>query len=237
MEAPPTESRLRVKAASRAAWLPLGILALGILLVWTTGLNRNGLYLSLLGSAAAVAVVCLRKRWMLAVVLVGAAYLAAIPLKGVAELGRLYPAPRDIPGADRYWCTALKAGETWTYRFSLDGIARIGDAGGTLFVDGRSLSNLEIGVDGRPFPAASYRTVKTGMDHVAIPLPPFAGRVITVTLRQNGPLTPKIFHGTEVHGREVYPDAVWLEFDRGQDRIVYEAKRSLKPNSSLSFHP
>ncbi|HEY1765650.1 MAG TPA: hypothetical protein VGF85_12060 [Opitutaceae bacterium] len=218
------------------SWLPLGMVAVVISLVYGAGLNRNALYLSLLGAAAAVAVICLRRSWILAVILGGTAYLAIVPLRGVADLGRLFPAPRDIPGAGRYWCTALGPGETWTYHFTLAGLGRIGGADGSLFVDGRSLADLEIDIDGRPFRAASFTTSKTGMDHVTIPLPPEASGAMTVALRQNGPLTPRIFHGTEVHGREVYPDAIWLEFDKGRDRIVYEAKRTVTPNHSLSFH-
>ena len=236
MEAPATESRSAVGVPSLRAWLPMGVLGLLLLLAWATGLNRNVLYLSLLGSAAAVSVGCLRRSWMVAGVLAAAAYLAIVPLRGVPDLGRLYPAPRDIPGADRYWCTAMRPGEAWTYRFALDGLGRIGGASGTLFVDGRSFADLEITIDGHPFSAASYATVKTGMDHVAIPLPQGTSGEVTVRLRQNGPLTPRIFHGTEVHGREVFPDAVWLEFDKGRDRIVYEARRAPAPNQSLSLH-
>jgi hypothetical protein len=212
--------------------MPLGALAFIAAAVYAAALNRNALYLSLLFSASALALLCLSRTWARLVILVGAAGLALFPLRGVGDLGRLFPAPRDIPGADRFWCTALPPGQTWTYRFTVMGLGPLetdGAAAGTLYVDGRSLGDLEIRVNGKAYRAAAYTTPKVGMDHVAIPIRAVSGDRLTVSLRQAGPLAPKLFRGTEVHVREVYPDAVWLEFDKGRDRAIYETVRLKHP--------
>ena len=49
MEAPPTDSPVGARPRGLRTWLPLGMVALVISLVYVAGLNRNALYLSLLG--------------------------------------------------------------------------------------------------------------------------------------------------------------------------------------------
>jgi hypothetical protein len=232
--APPTDRRPDGAGPVGRPWRPFAILCGLGLLVYAAGLNRNGLYLSMLFSSAAVATLCLERVWSRLLTLGAFVYLAVVPVH-VPDLGRLYPAPRDIPGADRYWCAPIGPGETWIYHFTLAGLRRYdagGGANGRLFVDGRNLADLVVEIDGRPFGASEFATLKTGMDHVSIPLDRVASGRMTVSLRQKGPRGPRIFHGTEVHGSQVYGDAVWLEFDKGDDRIIYESKRAVAPSTA-----
>lgn len=52
---------------------------------------------------------------------------------------------------------------------------------------------------------------------------------LTVSLSGASGTAPKIYHGPEVHGFEVYGDAVWLEFTGERGRFIYEAKRGGAP--------
>jgi hypothetical protein len=198
-------------------------------LIYLCGLNRNLLYLSILFSVAVMLATVLRRWWTISLALGICAFLAIVPAK-VADLGKLYPAPHDIPGADKLWCTGIGAGETWLYHFTLDGLEKYrkgAGATGYLYIDGRNLSGLAVGVQGRTLKASAFSTEKTGMDHISIPLENVAEGALTVSLHGMPQATPMIFHGPEVHGHDVYGDAVWLEFTSGPDRVIYEAKRTV----------
>jgi hypothetical protein len=195
------------------------------------GVNRNLLYLSMLFSAIVVMSALLR-RWWTAMLSIGACgYLACMPA-GVPDLGRLYPAPRNIPGAERMWVTEIGKGETWTYRFNLgDTVGHDGGAApaGYLYIDGRNLSSLVIGVQGRAVAGAGFCSKKNGLDHIAVPLGNEPAGTLEVTLRGMPQSAPRIFRGPEVHGFDVYSDAVWLEFTGNEDRMIYHAKRTVAP--------
>lgn len=220
---PPIETR--ADGATARSWATLAWFAAALGAVYILGLNRNPLYLSLLFALAALLIPCMTRRWVVIAGLGLWAYLAVVSV-AVPELGNLYPAPRDIPGSDRIWCLPIPQGETWTYRFRLEGLERYPGAAGRLYVDGRDLSGLTVGIGGRTFDAAAFISAKEGMDHVSIPLEATPNETVMVSLRGRAGRVPRIFRGTEVHGFNVYGDAVWLEFSRKLDRIIYESKRT-----------
>jgi hypothetical protein len=183
----------------------------------------------MLFSVVIVMSVVLRRWWALILGLGACAYLACVPAR-VPDLGPLYPAPRDIPGAERMWVTEIGKGETWTYHFTLGGLKDPGKGAapaGFLYIDGRNLSGLVIGVQGKTFVGSGLCSKKNGLDHVAIPLENELAGTLDVTLRGMPEATPRIFHGPEVHGFDAYSDAVWLEFTRDGDRMIYHAKRAV----------
>lgn len=102
-------------------WLHSGIGGALLCALYLVGVNRNLLYLSMLFSVVIVMSVVLRRWWALILGLGACAYLACVPAR-VPDLGPLYPAPRDIPGAERMWVTEIGKGETWTYHFTLGGL-------------------------------------------------------------------------------------------------------------------
>jgi hypothetical protein len=212
-------------AASAREWATLASLAAAIGGVYVLGLNCNPLYLSLLFALGALVSPCMTRRWVVIAVLGLCAYLAVVTV-AVPDLGKLYPAPRDIPGAGRIWCVPIRPGETWTYRFKVDGLERYPGAVGRLYIDGRDLSGLTVGLGARTFPAAAFISAKEGMDHVSIPLEAIPNGTLVISLRGTTAQVPRIFRGTEVHGFNAYGDAVWLEFTRKLDRVIFESKRS-----------
>jgi len=227
---PATSSIERLIAAARkphGPWLPAG-LALGVLGgASLLGINRNLLYLSLLLSAGVILSFLLTRRWTAAVGLGACAYLGLVPA-GVEDLGALYPAPRDIPGAENMWVSPVRDGETWTYRFTLgapEGRAE-GAGPGHLYIDGRGLSDLVVSVQGKTLMGSAFCSRKNGLDHLAIPLEGERSQGLTVSLWGARGATPRIFHGPEAHGFNLYGDAVWLEFEGGGVRAVYHAQRA-----------
>jgi hypothetical protein len=216
----------------RLPWFSMGI-AGGILgAVYLCGVNQNLLYLSLLFSVAAMMSVVLRRWWTVSAALGVCAFLACVPAR-VVDLGPLYPAPRDRPGAENLWVTAIGEGETWTYQFTLGGLDRISgraDLTGVLYIDGRNLSGLVVGVQGETLEGSPFCGKKNGFDHISIPLRNEKSGALTVSLRGMPRTEPRIFHGPEVHGPNVYGDAVWLEFTSHQDRLIYEAGRVVAPS-------
>ncbi len=222
---PPIESATARAATPARGWTTLVWFAAALGAVYVLGLNRNPLYLSLLFALGALVSPCLTRRWLVVAGLGLCAYLAVVTV-AVPDLGKLYPAPRNIPGAERIWCVPIGPGETWTYRFKVDGLERYPGAVGRLYVDGRDLSGLTVGIGSRSFSAAAFLSPKEGMDHVSIPLEAIPNGTLVVSLRGTTARVPRIFRGTEVHGFNVYGDAVWLEFSRKLDRIIYESKRS-----------
>jgi hypothetical protein len=130
------------------------------------------------------------------------------------------------------WVRAIGKGETWTYQFTVGDLVGHSEGAapaGYLYIDGRNLSGLVIGVQGRTLVGAGFCSKKSGLDHVAIPLGNDTANTLEVTLRGMPQSTPRIFHGPEVHGFDVYSDAVWLEFTRNEDRMIYHAKRAVAP--------
>ena len=193
------------------------------------GLNRNLLYLSMLFSVLVIMTVILRRWWAVLLGLGACGYLAMASAK-VEELRALFPAPRDIPGAEKLWATGIGEGETWSYRFALGDPGRRGEGAdpvGHLYIDGRGLSSLVVGVQGRILMASDFCSKKNGLDHVAIPLGGGQATALTVSLRGMPRTIPRIFHGPEVHGFNEYRDAVWLEFDGNGIRAVYHAQRAV----------
>jgi len=232
---PATSTIDRLLGAARrrhGTWPPvvLGAVALGA--AYLIGENRNLLYLSLLLAAAVIVSLALRRWWTVLLGLGACAYIACVPAE-VRDLGALYPAPRDIPGAENMWVTGIGPDETWTYRFTVGDLGKpVGgaDPNGLLYIDGRNLANLVVSVQERTVRGSAFSVKKNGLDHVAIPLGPVRAGVVTVELRGSPSGLPKIFHGPEVHGLEVYRDAVWLEFTAGGNRSVYHAQRSPAPS-------
>lgn len=212
---------------SHRPWAALGIACVVIGGVYLSGVNRNVLYLSMLFSAAVVMSVTLRRWWAILAGLAACAFLASVPA-GVADLGPLYPAPRDRPGTGNMWVNAIGDGETWTYRFAPGASGEFGgDAGqaGFLYIDGRNLTGLVVRLQGRTLVGSACCGKKNGFDHLAIPLGEVRAGPLTVSLSGSPGTAPKIYHGPEVHGFEVYGDAVWLEFTGDRGRLIYEAKR------------
>ena len=210
-------------------WPTVGVSTAIFGAAYLCGINRNLLYLSMLLSVAIMMSVVLRRGWAALVGLGVCAFLACVPAK-VAELGTLYPAPRDRPGAENMWVTAIGEGETWTYEFTLAGLVKIAgnaDLTGFLYIDGRNLSGLVVSVQGEALEGGPFIVKKNGIDHIAIPLGNPKAGTVTVSLRGAPQAAPRIFHGPEVHGSSVYGDAVWLEFTSGQDRKIYEATRTM----------
>jgi hypothetical protein len=209
-------------------WVPMGLGGVIIGAVYLAGLNRNLLYLSMLLSASVMISVFLRQWWTLSLGVGACAYLAIVPAR-VAEFGAFYPAPRNIPGAENMWVTPMGEGETWSYQFTL-GKLKKSDEGpnpnGYLYIDGRNLSGLVVSVQGRILNGSAFCSKKNGIDHIAIPLENERAASLTVSLRGMPRAAPKIFHGPEVHGFNVYGDAVWLEFTSKQVRGIYHAKRT-----------
>lgn len=217
----------------RGPWttVVLGAAILG--LVYASGVNRNALELSLLFSACVILSAVVTRAWSEALLLGACAYLASVPVR-VPDLGPLYPAPRNVPGKEGLWVTPMGRGETWTYPFELVGLGA-GGAAGHLYVDGRDLSGLVVTVQGKTLSASAYSAKKNGLDHIAIPLDCGSPGPLVVSLSALPGAAPRIFHGPEVHGFDVYGDAVWLEFDRGADRFIYQAKRTeAKPSPQRS---
>jgi hypothetical protein len=213
-------------------WAALGTACAILGGAYLTGINRNLLYLSLLFSAAVVMSVALRRWWTVMAGLAACAFLASVPAK-VADLGPLYPAPRDRPGTENMWVSAIGQGATWTYRFTPGGSGKFaGGAGlaGFLYIDGRNLSGLVVRFRGGTLMGSAYCAKKNGFDHVAIPLGDDEAGPLTVSLSGAPGTVPKIYHGPEVHGFDVYGDAVWLEFTGDKGRFIYEAKRSEAPS-------
>jgi hypothetical protein len=225
---PPIDSLSVPGGRDRLAWACVGM-AGGVLgAVYLFGVNRNLLYLSLLFSVAVMMSAVLRRWWALGAGIGFCGFLACVPAK-VVDLGPLYPAPRDRPGAENLWVTPIGEGETWTYRFALDGLQRISanaDLAGYLYIDGRNLSGLVVGVQGETVEGAPVCSKKNGFDHLVIPLRNERAGALTVSLKGTPGTPSRIFHGPEVHGPNVYGDAVWLEFTSGRDRMIYEASRA-----------
>jgi len=214
-------------------WFLLGVGGAIVGAVYLSGANRNLLYLSMLFSTIVVTSVLLRRWWAALLAVVACAYLASVPAV-VADLGTLYPAPRDRAGTDNMWVTGIKEGETWTYRFTLRGLGKAGGGAGPsghLYIDGRSLSNLVVCVQGRTLEGSAFCSKKIFLDHIAIPLEAEGADTLTVSLRGMPHTTPRVFHGPEVHGFNVYGDAVWLEFDRVDARLIYEAGRTVSASA------
>jgi len=210
-------------------WLLVGLSGAILGAVFLSGVNRNLLYLSMLYSATVMTSVLLRRWWAGLLGLGACAYLASVPAT-IADLGTLYPAPRDRPGAENMWVSGIKEGQTWTYRFELRGLGRAGEGSGPngfLYIDGHSLSDLVVCVQGRRVDSSAFCSKKIFLDHIAIPLGAETAVALTVSLRGMARTSPRIFHGPEVHGFNVYGDAVWLEFDRNGDRLIYEAVRTV----------
>ncbi len=209
-------------------WISLGVGGAALLAVYLAGVNRNLLYLSMLLSVAAMVSVLFSRWWSVLLGLCACVYLACVPAR-VEDLGALYPAPRNIPGAEKMWVTEIGEGETWTYQFTLGDLARDGRGAGMsgyLYVDGRNLSGLEIEMLGKTLNGSAYCGKKSGIDHVAIPLQIGTDSALTVSLRGDPGAHARIFHGPEVHGFDVYGDAVWLEFTGDRDRLIFHAKRT-----------
>ncbi len=209
-------------------WAAVGLGAVTLGGFYVLNANRNLLYLSMLFSAAVMMSVVLRRWWTIVLGLGICAFLAGVPAR-VADLGPLYPAPRDRPGTENMWVSAIKQGETWVYRFAPGDLGIAGGAGpaGILYIDGRNLSGLVVDVQGRTVNASAFCGKKNGFDHVAIPLAGEGTSAFTVSLRGMPRTTPKIYHGPEAHGFEVYGDAVWLEFTGDRGRIICEAQRTV----------
>jgi len=196
--------------------------------VYVLGINRNLLYLSMLFSVLVMLSAVLRRWWTLLLGLGVCAYLS-IAQANVEDLGVLYPAPRDIPGAENMWVAGIGEGQTWTYRFTLGDPGRRGEGAnpsGFLYIDGRGLSNLVVSVQGRDLAGSSFCSKKNGLDHLAIPLEIESARSLVVSLRGLPGANPRIFQGPEVHGFNVYRDAVWLEFTGNAVRAIYHAQRA-----------
>ena len=209
-------------------WRPVGIAVAVLGGAYLLGINRNLLYLSMLLSTSVVLSVVLKRWWTLLLGLGACAYLA-VAQANVDDLGVLYPAPRDIPGAENMWVARIGEGQTWSYRFTLGGVGTRGEgasAEGYLYIDGRGLSNLVVGVQGRTLPGSSYCSRKNGLDHLEIPLGTERAPALVVSLRGLPGASPRIFQGPEVHGFNAYSDAVWLEFNGNGVRAIYHAQRA-----------
>jgi hypothetical protein len=192
------------------------------------------LYLSMLLSASVMVSAALRRWWALVPCLGACGYLAVVPAR-VDDLGVLYPAPRDIPGAQNMWVAGIGEGQTWTYRFTLGdpgGRGQGADPGGFLYVDGRGLSNLVVGVQGRSLAGSAFSSRKNGLGHIAIPLGAVREGALVVSLRGLPGTSPRIFQGPEVHGFNVYRDAVWLEFTGNGTRAIYHAQRAVTESAT-----
>jgi len=216
-------------------WLSAGLGGAALALIYLADVNRNILYLSMLLSVVILISAALRRRWAAFLGLGACAYLACVPAQ-VVDLGVLYPAPRNIPGAEKMWVTEIGDGARWTYKFALGDQGRNGECAkrsGYLYVDGRNLSGLEIEMQGRTLNASAYCGKKSGIDHVAIPVRIGSESVVAVTLSGDPRSRVRIFHGPEAHGFDVYGDAVWLEFTGDGDRLIFHAKRTVdKPEMS-----
>ena len=219
---------LRPPRGLAAIWAAPAAAAVLLAGIYDLGLNGNLLYLSLLLAASAVLSAFLRRLWAVALGIGACVYLAVAPAH-VDDLGTPYPAPRDIPGASNMWVTPIPDGATWAYRFTLGepaGRSEGGACAGHLYIDGRGLSGLVVGVQGRTFEGSACCSRKNGLDHLDIPLEGGPEPALDVSVWGAPGARPKIFHGPEANGFQLYGDAVWLEFDGNGVRAVYHAVRS-----------
>jgi hypothetical protein len=190
-------------------------------------MNRNLLYLSILFSAYMIAALMLHRWWSSLLALGAFAYLACVPA--------LIPTARfvdPVPNTAGDRLDPLGQGVQWNYQFYLRDLGLYQAKEklvGYLRIDGRDLADVEITVQGKPLspPPKPKRIYAT--DYLAIPIADDGTGELTVSLRAKPGTVPRMNCGPEVHGRDIYSDAVWLEFIHDRESVLYHAKRVVTP--------
>jgi hypothetical protein len=205
-------------------WWWLVIAALALAAAYNFGLNRNLLYGSMLFAGYALLVLARPPSWIAASGLVATLYLGLVPVAIPAS-----PFIDVAPEASVEHLLELPPGATWNFRFILRGLPETHpelSRSGLLYINGRDLAGLKILInahqlDPKPWIKQVYRT-----DHLALPIAAANVSTLTVTLQAEPGHQPRIFTGGEVRGRQIYPDAVWLEFSDKRSALLYHARRT-----------
>jgi hypothetical protein len=179
----------------------------------------------MLGAAYLLFALTLQRRMGCLLALAGFAYLTGVPAR-IPEARFLDPAPHGPP--DSPWFSDLGQNERWTYRFRLKDLGKYQE--GTPFraylqIDGVALASLRISVQGRALEHLPTPVRKGSGEHLAIPLELPDQDSVLISLRAAPGTKPRIFCGPEVHGLNIYSDAVWLEFGNSEESVLYHARR------------
>jgi hypothetical protein len=204
-------------------WRAAALLAGAV--IYASGVNRNGLYLSMVFSAYVLASFLWRRGWPAALVLAGAVWLAAVPA-AVPPVKFIEPSPSSVAGQPP--AGALPPGTTWIFRFRLWNLGHYlaeSPMAGTLNLDGRDLEGLAITLNGHPWTPGVATTPKYGIEHAAIPIGRPTGAYLEVALRALPGQSPVLSQGAEADRRAIYPDAIWLEFAGPKESVIYQARR------------
>jgi hypothetical protein len=187
-----------------------------VILMSAAGFNRNALYLGLLLSTHLLWSLAVSSRTRLVVALGALTGLAAWPF-AVPEVSFRNPGS----GGARY--RTMRPDEVLSYTFHLESLAA--PKARRLVVDGRMLEGLQVTVAGQEARAGEYRA-KYDLQQLRIPLPETLEGVVPVVLRAREGTAPRLFQGAEVHGAELYSDAVFVEVGDERSTIVHHALRT-----------
>jgi hypothetical protein len=207
--------------------LAAGVAAASLAVLYFSGANRNLLYLSLWAAGVVSLAPFVRRPWVAVGGTVIGLYLAAISSRVPAIV---FVDPAHYDPSKSLHVDRIGDGQTWDYHFKLRNPVELRNEAalvGYLNIDGLRLSEMEITIQGQPISTNVPHTNKYGLDHLAIPVTFPLSSDVTVSLgaRPNG--SPQIYVGPESHGFDIYSDAVWLEFEGGHRRVIYQAKRSV----------
>lgn len=208
----------------------LAVMALGA--IYGAGVNKNALYLSLLGSLAVLFSLILNSWWSVVLELGVCVYLAAVPAK-FAEARFLDPMPHGP--SDSPWYSMLEPGEKWNYDFTLQDLAKYRGRAhltGYLRIDGVQLSDLEVAVHGKALSDISPPKIIYNHEYLAVPINEEDAPGLQISLQAKPGTKVKIFCGPEAYEHEMYSDAVWLEFANARESVLYHAKRVMNPTTN-----
>jgi hypothetical protein len=233
MKPPPSGIRkaLYPPGEQAAWWIPLGAGVGAWAVIYLSGINRNALYLSMLGSAYFILSLLTRRWWSSGLVFGACAYLACFPAE-IPQVQFIEPNPHGP--SDSPELSEVGRDAQWSYRFVLSDMGKDQAAGGLkgfLNIDGVALEDLKIEVQGRLLQDLPPTSIKYWREHLSIPVECGNAGEVVVTLRAGSSPYPRIFCGPEVHGLGIYSDAVWLEFANEQTSVLYHAKRLSRPLS------
>ena len=197
--------------------------------IYAAGINRNVLYLAILGATYLIFSLFTRRCWSGLLVFGAFAYLACVPA-AIPPAGFIEPVPHGPPDSPEL--SMLEPGEQWTYHFVLQDLGRYQTPEGLrgyLNIDGVDLADLRIQIQGQTLAHLPPPVIKYWREHLSIPVEGGDGAELVVRLSSRPGSHPRIFCGPEVHGFKIYSDAVWLEFLNEQTSVLYHAQRFRRP--------
>lgn len=212
--------------------------AAALVAIYAFSLNRNVLYLSLLG-ATYILFSALFTRFRFTLI-------------GLAILVILAATPADVPKTifvkpddgrqfvNGYFYNQPKPAEQWQYTFHVENLAAHqrecgGNLTGNLIVNGFNLNGFIVTLEGQALPAMQVTTLKKSkaavtVEQALIPLDKNILGNFTVSFQLKPTASSWIFIGPETDGLDIYSDAVWIEFKNEQCSVLYHAQRQTLPS-------